>query len=344
MKKLLLTLSILAFGISSGQNLFQNNFNSFTSAIDLNGQGTWTNNSSLPGGAGTASASGPGATKVVDLPSTYLNYGTSTKSRDIKINSDACGTPFTAVTSGSIYVGMVLNLATVQANNNSDFFRVLSGDNFNTSFRLYAVTSGAGISFGIAKGANGNAISFTTSTYNLNTDHLLIFRYTIGTGTSDDVVDLYVDPVYINGLPASPTITANTGLDQVAAAGLDRLNFRHNWTNGMPTGKAGLVSVALTWQTLSFLPLATNQFTANSFAVISNEIKSGIVSIKSDVNLEKATLSIYDIQGRVIDQKVISLTEQINEITVNPIRNSGVYVVEILYTNNQKFTQKIVVN
>ena len=344
MKQLLLLTTLLSFGYLNAQNLFQDNFDSYTSGIDLSGQGTWTNNSSIPGGTGTASMSGPGATKVVDIGMSYLNYGTSLKSRDIKINSDGCGRAFTAVNSGDTYFGMVLNLTAVQANNNSDFFRVLSGDNFFTSFRLYAVSSGGGISFGIAKGANGNAITFTTATYNLNNDHLLIFRYIQGSGASDDQVSLYVDPVYADGLPASPTITTNTGNDQVNAVGLDRLNYRHNWTNGMPTGGAGLVSVARTWGELSFQPLSTNRFDLNSFVVVSDAINSGILSIKSSLNIEKAKLSIYDINGRIIATKNISLDQTINNININPINVAGVYIIEITGENSQRFTKKIVVN
>ena len=344
MKQLLLLTTLLSFGISNSQNLFQDNFNSYTSGIDLSGQGTWTNNSSLPGGSGTASMSGPGATKVVDVGMSYLNYGTSLKSRDIKINSDACGRAFTAVNSGDTYFGMVLNLTAVQANNNSDFFRVMSGDNFFTSFRLYAVSSGGGISFGIAKGANGNAITFTTSAYNLNTDHLLIFRYTQGTGASDDQVSLYVDPVYVDGLPASPTITTNIGNDQVNTVGLDRLNFRHNWTNGMPTGGAGLVSVARTWAELTFQPLAINQFNKETFSISSSQATNGILNIKSSIIVENAKLKIYTIQGSLIENKTISLEENTNDITINPIQSAGVYIIEILSESNQRFTQKIVIN
>lgn len=344
MKKILLSIIILTATVSFAQNVFQDNFNSYTSGIDLSGQGTWTNNSTLPGGAGTASASGPGATKVVDIGMSYLNYGMSVKARDIKINSDGCGTPFTAINLGDAYFGMVLNLSSVQANNNSDFFRVMSGDNFNTSFRLYAISSGGGISFGIAKGANGNAITFTTTIYNLNTDHLLIFRYTKGSGASDDVISLYVDPIYADGLPTSPTITTNSGNDQVNAVGLDRLNFRHNFTNGMPTGAAGLVSVAKTWMELTFQPLATNQFSKENFAISSSQVRNGILNIKSSIVLENASLKIYSIKGSLIDTKSISLEEAINDVLINPISSAGFYIIEITTENKQRFTQKILVN
>ena len=49
----------------------------------------------------------------------------------------------------------------------------------------------------------------------------------------------------------------------------------------------------------------------------------------SNIAIEKATLTIYDIQGRTIDTKNISLNESINDIAVNPIRSAGVYIVEI---------------
>ena len=130
MKKILLSIFTLAALTTGAQNIFNDNLNSYTPGIDLNGQGTWTNNSSLPGGAGTASASGPGASKIIDAGMSYLNYGISVKSCDIKINSDACGTPFTVATGNDLYVGLVLNLTSAQANNNSDLFRVLSGGNF----------------------------------------------------------------------------------------------------------------------------------------------------------------------------------------------------------------------
>ena len=345
MKKKLLLLITLSCSLANSQNIFHDNLDTYTTGIDLSGQGTWTNNSSLPGGAGTASASGPGASKVIATGMSYLNYGISANSCDIKINSDACGTPFTLATGNDLYVGLVLNLTTVQANNNSDFFRVLSGGNFYTSFRMYATPSGGGFVLGIAKGANGNPISTTTITLNFNQDHLIIFKYSKGAGASDDAVSLYIDPAYANGVPAVADAVASSGSDQIDSVlnGIDRMLFRQNWTNGMPTGRAGLFSVALTWETLTF-NLANTDFNKNTFAISSTEATNGILNIKSIMALEKVALTIYDIQGRKIDSKTISLQETINDIAINPIRNAGVYIVEILSEDNQRFTQKIIVN
>ena len=342
MKKLLLLITILLSSFLQAQNLFQDTFNSYTTGVDLSGQGSWTNNSSLPGGAGTASNSGPGATKVVSTSMTYLNYGTSINSCDIKINSDATGRAFTPVTTGDIFVSFVLNLATVQANNNSDFFRVLSADNFNTSFRLYAIPSGGGFVLGTAKGANGNAISFTTTVLNLNVDHLVVFKYSQFSGTNDDVVSLYVDPIYASGIPAIASATTSTGNDQ--AGNVDRLNFRQNWTNGMPTGRHGLTSVARTWEELTFLPLALTNFNTTTFSIIATSLKQGSLAIKSNLDFKNASISIYDIQGRKIHKSNVAINAGSNDFNVTPILNSGIYIVEITTDNNQKFTQKIAIN
>ena len=335
----LLTL-LLSFFISNAQNLFKDDFSTYNIA-QLSGQGSWTNNSSLAGLGTCLPSATCSNTAVVTNPNGYLNYGTSTKAITLGPDKDGVGTFFPTVTTGDIYVGLVLNLSTVQANNNSDFFRVSSGNVYNTTFRLYATPAGAGAFYlGTAKAANGNAISFSVSPYTTNQDHLVIIKYTQLSGTNDDLLSVYVDPIFANGVPTTPTMTTTIGTDQ--SGSLDRLIFRQNSTNGMPTGRAGSVSVAKTWADLSFLPLYTNAFEKSTFSLISNDIKSGILSIKSNINLEKASVKIFDIQGRNLENKEISLSQKVNKISINPISNAGIYIIEIS-GDNKKFTQKIII-
>jgi hypothetical protein len=54
-------------------------------------------------------------------------------------------------------------------------------------------------------------------------------------------------------------------------------------------------------------------------------------------------IKIYDINGKVIETKETSLNNQINDIAIKPIQESGIYIVEIIGKNNIKFSQKIVV-
>lgn len=333
---------LLATFCANAQNIFQDDFNSYIVATPLNGQGTWTNNSSLAGlGNCTPFATCINAT-IENIIINYVDYGSAEKAFSIIPDKDGVGTLFTGVTSGDIYIGFVLNLSNAQANNNSDFFRVMSGNVFNTSCRLYATNTPGAFFIGVAKAANGNQINFTSNALNYNQDHLIIIKYTLGTGASDDLVSLYIDPVYLNGQPANATISTNVGLDQVGVTGIDRLAFRQNWLNGMPTGKAGLVSVAKTWEDLTFVSLGTQGFSNSNFVMNSINVNSGILSVKSNITLQNGILNIYDIQGRKIENKNISLTENENTIVINPITTAGIYIVEIT-SEKGKFSQKIVV-
>jgi hypothetical protein len=340
MKTKLIIIALLTTAFASAQNIFQDDFAAYSTDADLNNQGTWTNNSSNPGGLGAAVGAIPNNADVVATAIAYPNYGTSSNAVKISADSDGCGTAFPAVTSGDLYVGFVLNLSNAQANNNSDFFRVMSGNNLNTTFRLYATPAPGAFFIGVAKGANGNQINFTSNALGYNQDHLIVIKYTQGAGTNDDVISVYVDPVYANGAPGTATITNNVGLDQ--SGNLDRLAFRQNWTNGMPTGKLGLVSVARTWDDLKFVPLATNQFhTDNRVWIDSENAKSGVISIVSEKELGSSLVQIYSLTGSLVDEKRVSVGKGKSDLHIIPLRSSSVYIIKVTDSQNQPYTTKI---
>jgi len=214
----------------------------------------------------------------------------------------------------------------------------MSGDNYNTTFRLYATKEGNQIIFGVSKGADGNLIKITPTSYSANTDHLLVFKYTQGTGANDDIIKLFIDPIFLNGEPANPKISSSSGTDQ--AGNIDRLCFRQNWTSGMPTGKAGLISVARTWADLAF-NLSLQQFDKDTFSVSTNQANIGILSIKSNIFIDDVRLTIYGIEGKVLETKTINLKETTNYVNINPLSNSGIYIAKIVSQDNQKVFQKL---
>ena len=338
MKKILLYFSILTFGIGYSQNVFHDNFNAYTVNTQLSGQGSWTNSSS---NGGTGSCTGAlCVNSQVQIPGfSYLNYGASNNSLQLLADTDGCGTLFTPITSGDMYVGFMLNLSSSTTSPN-DFFRVNNNNAFVTTFRVFIKTiSSSSFSIGISKGGSGNAIVYTNSSYGFNQDHLIILKYSQSSGASDDVLNLYVDPVIANGVPTLPDATTSSGTDQ--AGNVDRLVFRQNAT-GTPTGRAGLVSVALSWTGLIFPNLNSTEFHKESFAIDSNEVKSGNLLIQSNKNIINAKIKIYDIDGKIIENKTISLREERNYISINPIQNSGIYIVEIM-SNDITFNQKFIV-
>ena len=342
MKKILLSIITLTASVSFAQNIFIDSFASYNSNAQLSGQGVWTNNSSLAGGLGSCVGALCQNARVVDQNISAAGYGSSTKAFSLTPNTDGCGrafTPFTA--NGDLYVGMVMNISSFTAGTSTDFFRVLSGGNFNTTFRmLVQPTSGSTYNIGIRKGDTANPTVYTANSYNYGTDYLLIFKYTQAAGVNDDTITLYANANYAAG-EAGNTVSATNFAGNDQAGNIDRMSFRQNaGPAGMPTGFVSLISVSTTWDGL---PLANQQFSKENFTIASNQVSQGVLNVKSNITLEKAILTIYDIQGRTIDTKNISLEETINDIAINPIRNSGVYIVEIASGSNQRFTQKIVV-
>ncbi|WP_396156229.1 T9SS type A sorting domain-containing protein [Flavobacterium macrobrachii] len=342
MKKILLSIAI-AFSLNSNaQNIFRDDFSTYNTGVQLSGQGSWTNNSSN-GGSGPCTGAICSNAKVVQQNIGYTGYGSSSKAFSLTPDTDGCGRLFgTTVTSGDLYVGMVINITNAQTSP-QDFFRVQNGSFITTTFRvLVQPTSGSTYSIGIRKGDLANPTVYTSNSYNYGTDYLLIFKYTQGAGVNDDTVSLYANPNYLAGESGNNVSATNfAGNDQ--AGGIDRLVFRQNvGPAGMPTGKVGLVSVARTWEELTFT-LSNNEFTKNSFIITSNQANYGKLNIKSSIASEKVRLSIYNIEGKNIETKLISLNENNNDITINPIQNKGIYIVEISSENN-RFTQKIIVN
>ena len=339
MKKFLLFLAFALSGVSNAQSIFRDNLSLYTTNQQLSGQGTWTNNSSNPGGLGNCSGALCENAKVLANSISYVNYGNSTKSLQITPNTDGCGTAFTAATGTNVYIGLVINISNAISASPTDFFRVMSGSNSNVAFRLTLQSFGGGFYVGVSKG-NG-PVFYYSAAINYNTNHLIVLRYTKSAGTNDDIVRMYINPSMNQGEPATPDMAATTGTD--AVGNIDRLCFRQNASIGLPTGRAGLISVSNSWSALAFPALSNETFNNSNFSVISSDVENGILSINVEKAIQEAKLTIYDLQGRAIQSKIISLVPNENLISVEPIVNQGIYIVEI-QNNDQRFTQKMVIN
>jgi Secretion system C-terminal sorting domain len=341
MKAIILLIFLSFSNFIYAQNLFQDNFESYN-ATQLNGQGKWSNDPAL---GGLGNCVGSGCINALILPETigYPGYGSSDNALEVFPNKDGVGTTFPSVKTGDLYVSFIINLSKVQDNNNSDFFRVMNLSNLTTTFRLYVTPSASGgFLVGAAKGANGNPITFTTRSFTLNTDHLIVMKYRQLPNTDDDFLTMYIDPVFSNGIPASTDVFVVTGLDQ--SGEIDRLAFRNNWTNGMPTGRVGLPSVAKSWAALKFQGVAVSDLSEREFTMISNEMKDGILKIKSSKQLDDLNIEIFDLLGKLIENKKITLAEGINTIPISPIDQSGLYFVRITNGTKTSYSQKVLID
>ena len=354
MKKTLLIFALLTFGLSFSQNIFQDDFASYTVNQELNGQGLWTNNSVLPN-VGIGSCLNPSMgtcsnAKVLAQPISYLNFGNSSKSIMIAPVQDGVARRISpTVSGGDLYVAVVLNIATapLSSANPSDFFRVNNGANPNgfpsdVTFRMLVQDATFGYKIGIRKGASSNLTVYTNDLYNFNENVLVVFKYSHLSGTSDDILNVYVNPDFAAGEPQTPSATTSNGFDQ--SGFIDRFIFRQNYNilASMPTGFAGLASTSTTWAGLGFVPLSTDSFSATNEILFSSNSQNGL-NVNSKRTIDNASLSLFSITGDLIENKVINIASGTSEITISSKLSAGMYIVKLSEKTGDNLTQKIII-
>ena len=133
-----------------------------------------------------------------------------------------------------------------------------SPTNLNYRGRVYAKVDGSNnLAFGISKGAITAPASanYSAFNYSLNTTYLLVVKYKIIEGTTNDSAFLFINPVIGSSEPA-PSVTAT---DITASdLGLGSVMLRQGNTGSSPTVIVDGVRVAKTWQNvLSISNIAT---------------------------------------------------------------------------------------
>ena len=88
--------------------------------------------------------------------------------------------------------------------------------------------------------------------------------------------------------------------------------------------------------------MSVTQFGKEVFTINSKNAKNGLLTINSNANLENASLSIYSLDGKLLENITISLIDSENSIAINPIQNGGVYIISIK-GNGVNSNQKIYV-
>jgi hypothetical protein len=117
-------------------------------------------------------------------------------------------------TAGTVYAGVLVqvNEAVIDAAGIGGYFFHLGGDPISTIFRgrIYVQKNEANaIAFGITKASTSSApdIAFTPFSFSLNTTYLLVVKYTIVDGATNDTVSLIINPT-IPGAEPAPNVTA----------------------------------------------------------------------------------------------------------------------------------------
>jgi len=331
MKKVILIILIIVVNSLNAQNIFRDDFSTYTTNQQLSGQGVWTNNSSAAGGLGSCTGATCVNAKVIPTAISYNNYGSSANSIELKNNLDGCGRSFTAFNGGTMYFSMVINISQAYTINlATDFFRIMAGSNSAVPFRLTAMSITPGFfSIGVSKGSG--PVFYYSQQLAMNTNHLIVCKYITNPGATNDIVAMYVNPSIQLGEPATADAGFSTGTDVVG--NIDRMCFRQNVALGVPVGRAGLISVSGTWLGLRFPALGTIQYENNEITINASQLKNGFLNISSNRALENNLLQIFDIRGQLLENKTISLKSNDNLIVTKTILMSGIYILKL--TNNE---------
>ncbi len=178
---------------------------SYTGASLLTANG-WTAHS----GAGT------NAIPVASMGLTYTGYAGSGvgNAASLTTTGEDAHRVFAVQSAGSVYTSVMVNVteAVDDAAGLGGYFFHLGPDPISTTFRgrIYAKKNAANqVAFGITKASSSVAadVAFTPFSYSLNTTHLLIIKYTVVDGATNDTVSLFVNPT-LGGTEPAATVTA----------------------------------------------------------------------------------------------------------------------------------------
>jgi hypothetical protein len=176
-----------------GAPLLEENF-SYTAGTVLEGQGGWVQ---------TASSATPDIL-VSSSGLSYTGYASSGigNAAALTPSGDDNNNPFTAQTSGSVYIAFLMNASATKTT--GDYFLHtgavgLASGNYG---RVYAKTAGTG-TFYLGLSFQNDAVQYTTATYNIGTTYLVVLKYTITSGANNDQVALFVSPVIGAGEPSA---------------------------------------------------------------------------------------------------------------------------------------------
>jgi hypothetical protein len=213
------------------------------------------------------SAGGTNPQKVASVGLTYSGYASSGIAlADTFINTgEDINKPFASfpngVTSGSLYYGLLVNLATLGTTADTiDYFFHFYKNTTTFPCRLYARKATNGnFSFGISKAGTAGQKAISDSIYSAGTTYLVVAKYKFVAGLANDTVALWINPSLGTAEPA-PTVAEKAG--DITAAGSDvdtiyGVAIRQGGGASIEVGgKVDGIRVGTTWEDVTASPAA----------------------------------------------------------------------------------------
>jgi photosystem II stability/assembly factor-like uncharacterized protein len=237
---------VLAFVLLAGAmpaqgQLFVENFE-YTPATSLNGQGGWSAHS----GAGTNPPQiTTGGLSYTGYPGSGVGNAASFTTTGEDVNRPFASFP-DGIASGSLYYSLLVRLDSVAAN--GDYFFHLNKGATTFTARIFARRAANGnIRFGLGRSSTVANINYSDSIYTVGTTYLLVMKYTVIDGPTNDTIALWIDPALMSPEPA-PTVLQSAA--DRATADLDTVYgvaLRQGTAANAPIGTIDAIRVGRTW-------------------------------------------------------------------------------------------------
>ena len=334
MKKfgLLFSFLLLTTQLAWGQTLLFNENFSYTVGTDLTANG-WN-------------ITGTTATPTVAVSAasiTYAGYLSSGIGEEVTLATSGqdVNHTFTSQTSGTIYASCLINVTS--ATLTGDYFFHLGASTIGTTYhgRVYIKRDASNnLAFGISRaGAVATAI-FTPYDYALNTTYLLVLKYSIIEGTTNDIAAIYINPTLNAAEPVSgwiistdtPTDLANIGTvalrqgssTTAAALKLDGIRIATTWADIVGASSTPTITFSTTTLSGFTYVVGSGPSEEQSFTASGTNLTNDI-SIAATTNYEISTGT----GGSFVATNPITLTQSggtVNSTTIYVRLKAGLSV------------------
>ncbi|MEQ1643572.1 MAG: CHRD domain-containing protein [Pyrinomonadaceae bacterium] len=197
----------------------------------------------------TVYSGAPTSPMVTSAPGlTYTGYAGSGIGNAVVMatSGEDASRPYAPQSSGTVYASVLVNLSEASVDPAGGYFFHIGADPVGTAFRCRTFVKKDGsnnLSFGISK-ASTTEVTFTPFSYALNTTHLLVAKYSIVAGDTNDTCVLFVNPT-LGGAEPAATVTAT----DVTAADIipGTVSLRQGATATAPTLTVDGIRIGTAW-------------------------------------------------------------------------------------------------
>jgi len=273
--------------------LLAEDFDYSTGLITAHG---WTNHSGTNNpSVTTSSISYPG----------YLSSGVGNEVSLLSSQDGDVNRTFLAQNSGAVYVSFLVNVTA--ATTTGDYFLNVSTNPFNTLYyrgRIYAKIDGSNnLAFGIAQSTT--SANYSSFTYALGTTYMIVLKYNMVSGLTNDVASIYINPALNSAEPVSGWIS-NTDASGNDVSDIGSVALRQGSAANAPSLKIDGIRVATLWSDIvgpamtftgtgawnstsnwsnNTVPLKYNNVTVNGNATVAANAEVASVTVNSTSTL-----------------------------------------------------------